>query len=169
MRIRTAGHNVLVVHDESKWCATALPDMTVVYGRPHRDDLYLARALQHGYGWAPDPAWQLRYEHEALHSCLAAEMGLPDSLTLRDVRRGMALEYVGRDAVPEYQWLEEGRVLDLALYLNTGDESRHLHNELPALSWELDLRDFRRRALPFLRSPDTFMVWEDTEPLLRAA
>jgi hypothetical protein len=79
-------------------------------------------------------------------------MDLSTSRTLSDVTDGIALENVGSHRVPEYQWLEEARVMDLQLYLNTGDNARSEHGgAILELSWEIDLPGFRRHALHLLR------------------
>ena len=170
MKIRRVGRNLLLWYPE-QWCCTILPDGVTVYAHPHRNPGYLHAAKDHGYVWAEDPAWEYCREHDALHTLLSVELGLPESPTLRDVSNKIDRAHLGDAAVPGYQWIEEGRTLDLAVYLNTGDKGHSLHSgALFELSWEIDLEDFRRRALAFLRSDAEYLAWEEqAAPELRQA
>jgi hypothetical protein len=148
------GANVVRVWDEQQCVQTTLPDGRTVVAAPQRTAEYLETAIVHGYGWHHDPAWAMAREHDAVHLLLSHAMDLPTSRTLSDVADGIALEHVGSHAVPEYQWLEESRVMDLARYLNTGDDATSLHGgAIFELSWQIDLPAFRADALRMLRLP----------------
>lgn len=147
------GANVVRVWEAQQCVQTTLPDGRTVVAAPQRTPEYLETAITHGYGWHPDPAWAMCREHDAIHILAAAAMDLPTSRTLSDVAGGIALEHVGAHSVPEHQWLEEARVMDLARYLNTGDDATSLHGgAIFELSWEIDLPTFRERALRLLRT-----------------
>ena len=154
------GKNVVRVWEGAHTVQTILPDGRTLNAAPERTPEYLERALSLGYGWHPDPAWRLCVEHDPLHLLLAVEMGLETSRTLSDVADGLSLERVGRENVPDYHWTEEGRILDLQLYLNTGDASRTTGcGSIYELSWEIDLPAFRERALhihPLTFPPQAF-------------
>lgn len=146
------GDNVVEVWESTTTVRTRLPCGLTILAAPERTPEYLERALSLGYGWHSDPAWAMCREHDAVHLLLGDAMGLPTSRTLEDVAHGLSLEAVGASAVPEHQWLEEGRVMDLQLYLNTGDASRSYGGgAIYELSSEIDLPSFRRRALTLLR------------------
>ena len=162
---RCAGRNVIQWNDRTKRIITRLPGGCFVRGVPHPTRRYLDHALLLGYGWAEDPRWELCKEHEALHTLLCVEMDQEESPTMRDVARKRAREHVGEYKVPWYQWIEEGWVLDLQHYLNTNDiGTSKNHGAIYELSWEIDLPDFRRRALQFLRGGEQFLAWESLTP-----
>jgi hypothetical protein len=146
------GGNTVEVWDLARTVRTTLPDGRQVIASPEPTADYRARALKLGYGWHPDPSWAMCREHDAVHVMLALAMDLPTSRTLSDVAVGTALENVGSERVPEYQWVEEGRVLDLQHYLNTGDRHASVSDgALFELAWEIDLPSFRSSALHLMR------------------
>lgn len=158
---RVIGGNVIRIYPRQKRLISRLANGGNVRAVPHPTKEYLDHALRHGYEWADDPRWQMCFEHEIMHTLYGVELGYAESPTMRDVASRRAREHVGEGNVPWYQWLEEGAVLDLQLYLNSGDIGRSENwGRIFELSWEMDLPAFRLKALPFLRSNAPCLEWD---------
>ncbi len=141
-----AGDAIAEVWDSERTIRVTLPGGAQVHGVPHTTDVYLKRALSLGYA-GPDPSWLMCREHEMAHCYLAELRDLKESPTLRDVAENRAREHIGDHAVPGYQWQEEGEVLALQWYFNSGDRSDDPKGTLSALAWEFDLSAAREEFI----------------------
>lgn len=104
----------LEVDDAARFARTVFADGTEVPAVPHATEEYEARALDLGY---PD-AWQMCWQHEALHHVYADMMGQPHSVALWSVAHRLPPGPADYD--------EEAAVLALQRFLNGGPDDRHV-------------------------------------------
>lgn len=139
-RLFRLGQCVFVADYVTGYGETVFPSGRVVPSYPEDTESYRTTARSLGYSDDFAGCAQMAREHEALHSLLAAAMGLPWSPVLYERSEGR----IGRE--PEHYY-EEGAVLALQGMLNLPD-----FRPLPPLEWRgVDVRELRREALRVLR------------------